>query len=102
MLGLQNTELFSSRQKNIVLVGRNLKQLNIPFFPLCKGVRCIDALQGLETLMLITEHGLNSLAQLGEELERTRIYWRNSRPLQTVPDIDFGPGALLSFLEDSG
>ena len=50
MVGLQHTELFSSRQKNGVLGGRNVKQLHTPFFPLCVGVRCIDALQGLEDI----------------------------------------------------
>ena len=55
MVELQNTEFFSSRQKNVVLASQNvitnvLKQLHTPFFPLCQGFRCIDALQGLEDI----------------------------------------------------
>ena len=50
MVGLENTELFSSRQKNGVMGGRNVKQLHTPFFPLCVGVRSIDALHELEDI----------------------------------------------------
>ena len=50
MVGLLIIKRFSFRQKNVVLGGRNVKELHTPFFPLYQGVRCIDAVQGPEDI----------------------------------------------------
>ena len=94
MVGLQNTELFSSRQKNGVLGGRNVKQLHTPFFPLCVGARCIDAHQELEDIDTYHQAWFERPRPIRGGARAIAPIGVHPHPPQTVPDMDpiFGFG----------